>query len=61
MYFPIKYEKTQEQPKLFEKTLETTQDCRKTTQEPKIGSKNPWSWEKTQAVATLAGSTVYKV
>src|SRR6218665_526700 len=28
------------------------------TQEPKIGSKNPRSWKKTQGVATLIGATL---
>jgi len=35
------------------KTLEKTQGPQEKTQEPKIASKNPRSWEKTQAVATL--------
>jgi len=52
MYFSVKYEKNQEKPKLFEKNLEKTQGCQKKT---KIGSKNPRSWEKTQAVAMLVG------
>ena len=56
MYFPVQYEKTQEKPKLFEKTQEKTQGNQKKTQEPKIGSKNPRSWEKTQGVATLLES-----
>ena len=30
------------------------------TQEPKIASKNPRSWEKTQAVATLKGIAALK-
>ena len=46
MYFPVQYEKTQEKPKLFEKNLEKTQGSQTKTQEPKIGSKNPRSWEK---------------
>jgi len=56
MYFPVQYEKTQDKPKLFEKTLEKTQHSQENTQEPKIGSKNPRSWEKTQWVATLCSS-----
>jgi len=35
------------------KTLEKTQDTQEKSQEPKIGSKNPRSSEKTQGVATL--------
>jgi len=53
MYFSVKIEKTQDKPKLFQKTQEKTQGCQKKTQELKIGSKNPRSWEKTQVVATL--------
>ena len=45
--------KTQEKPKHFYKILETTKGPHKKTQEPKIKSKNPRSWEKTQGVATL--------
>ena len=41
--------KKQEKPKVFEKAL----GPQKNNQEPKIGSKNPRSWEKTQGVATL--------
>jgi len=48
-----KIRKTQEKPALFEKTLEKTQGCQNKTQEPKIESKNPRSWERTQGVATL--------
>ena len=50
MYFLMK---TQEKPKVFEKTLAKTQGPQKKTQEPKIRLKNPRSWEKTQGVATL--------
>jgi len=53
MYFRPNFQKTQEKPKVFSKTLEKTQDPQKKTQEPKIASENPRSWEKTQAVATL--------
>ena len=53
MYFSVKFEKNQEKPKLFEKTLEKTQGSQKKNQEPKIGSENPRSWEKTQGVETL--------
>ena len=49
MYFSVKYDKTQGVSK---KPLKT-QDPQKKNQEPKIGSKNPRSWEKTQGVATL--------
>src|SRR6218665_1548972 len=51
--FSGKFQKTQEKPKVFSKTLEKTQGPQKKNQEPKIASKNPRSWEKTQAVATL--------
>src|SRR6218665_1986853 len=53
MYFRANFKKTQEKPKVLSKTLEKTQGPQKKTQEPKIASKNPRSWEKTQAVATL--------
>ena len=53
MSFSVKFEKNQEKPNLFEKALEKTQGSLKETQEPKIGSENPRSWEKTQGVATL--------
>ena len=56
-YLP-NFQKTQEKPKVFSKTLEKTQDPQKKTQEPKIASENPRSWEKTQAVATL-NTTMY--
>src|SRR6218665_2103438 len=51
--FSGKFKKNQEKPKVLSKTLEKTQGPQKKTQEPKIASKNPRSWEKTQAVATL--------
>src|SRR6218665_3410441 len=51
--FSDKFKKNQEKPKVLSKTLEKTQGPQKKTQEPKIASKNPRSWEKTQAVATL--------
>ena len=53
MYFRSKCKKNQEKPKVLSKTLEKTQGPQKKNQEPKIASKNPRSWEKTQAVATL--------
>src|SRR6218665_4145109 len=40
------------------KTLEKTQGPQKKTQEPKIVSKKPRSWEKTQAVATLRAGNI---
>jgi len=43
-------------PKMFEKNLEKTQGPQEKTQEPKILSKNPRSWEKAQGVATLKPS-----
>jgi len=49
----VKCEKNQEKPKVFEKTLGKTQGPQEKIQEPKIRSKNPRSWEKTQEVATL--------
>src|SRR6218665_3393429 len=54
MYFRANFKKNQEKPKVLSKTLEKTQGPQKKNQEPKIASKNPRSWEKTQAVATLA-------
>src|SRR6218665_1357515 len=53
MYFRANLKKNQEKPKVLSKTLEKTQGHQKKNQEPKIASKNPRSWEKTQAVATL--------
>src|SRR6218665_2206571 len=53
MYFRANFKKNQEKPKVLSKTLEKTQGPQKKNQEPKIASKNPRSWEKTQAVATL--------
>ena len=53
MYFRANFKKNLEKPKVLSKTLEKTQGPQKKNQEPKIASKNPRSWEKTQAVATL--------
>ena len=53
MYFLVKCETTQGKPKVFEKTVGKTQGPQDKTQEPRIRSKNPRSWEKTQGVATL--------
>ena len=53
MYFSVKCEKTQVKPKVFYETLEKTKGLQQKTQEPKIGSKKPRSWEKTQGAATL--------
>jgi len=60
MYFSVKFEKTQEKPKLFKKNLEKTQGSQKKNQEPKIGSENPRSWEKTQGVAIMEYSKFIK-
>jgi len=49
----VKYEKNQEKPKLFQKNLAKNPRLSENTQEPKVGSKKPRSWEKTQGVATL--------
>ena|SRR6218665_347507 len=43
------------------KNLEETQGCQKKIQKPKIGTKNPRSWEKTQAVATLIVTPKFNV
>ena len=59
MYFSVKCENTPENPRCL-KTLEKTQGPQEKTQEPKIGSKNPRSWEKTQEVATLFQSLLIK-
>jgi len=48
MYFPVQYEKPKKNPSYFKKPKAVRK-----TKEPKIGSKNPRSWEKTQGVATL--------
>src|SRR6218665_634246 len=56
MYFRANFKKNQEKPKVLSKTLEKTQGPQKKAQEPKIASENPRSWEKTQAVATLAAA-----
>ena len=58
MYFRANLKKNQEIPKVLSKTLGKTQGPQKKNQEPKIASKNPRSWEKTQAVATLIGPTI---
>src|SRR6218665_2419613 len=51
--FSGKFKKNQEKPKVLSKTLDKNPRPSEKTQEPKIASENPRSWEKTQAVATL--------
>ena len=51
MYFSVKCGKPKKNPGSF-KNPRKTQGPQE-TQEPKIGSKNPRSWEKTQGVAPL--------
>jgi len=53
MYSSVKCEKNQKTQGVL-KSLEKTQGPQEKNQEPKIGSKNPRSWAKTQGVATLA-------
>ena len=59
MYFRANFKKTNKNPRSFQfkKKPEKTQGPQKKPQEPKIASKNPRSWEKTQAVATLDSTT----
>jgi len=45
-------------PGSLKKNLVKTQGPREKTQEPKIRSKNPRSWAKTQGVATLQVITI---
>ena len=52
MYFSVKFKKPKKNPSSL-KNLEKTQGSQTKSQEPKIGSENPRSWEKTQGVATL--------
>jgi len=51
MYFSVKFGKTQGLLKTLEKT-------KGPQEKPKIGSKNPRPWEKTQGVATLLTANV---
>ena|SRR6218665_1355923 len=53
MYFLVKCAKNPRKTQGVRKNLEKTQGPQDKTQEPKIGSKNPRSCEKTQGVATL--------
>src|SRR6218665_3934855 len=57
MYFPVQYEKPKKNPSYWKKPIKNPRQS-EITQEPKIGSKNPRSWEKTQGVATLVTKSI---